>query len=368
MVNSKYMKRISLLFSLCFVLLLSSCVDGNSRVEKISIARNLVDEVALGEIFNIDKTMLVKEDSSHLMRMVKEVRLENDVIYISDGRAIFTYSADGSFLGELRSLGRGPGEYSTIWDFSANKDNLFILDQTKILKYDSKAEEFLAGVPLDFYASSIYATDDALYVVSGNQEPGMRIHRYDPESLAEISSFQEIPESDLRYRHFMAPENFFLEKDNLFFHESLNNTVYIVQGDTLCPKYVFDFWGTSAPDSFWDQQFNDVADAHDKVKEVGYSAGLPRFATNGRSILYFVIAGGEDRLLGYKSNDKDIQFNKIRVADDLPAIPINKIRMSFPEDDKMLLLFDKDQLYPEEADQNPESALAQYVVMKVSLK
>lgn len=69
----------------------------------------------------------------------------------------------------------------------------------------------------------------------------------------------------------------------------------------------------------------------------------------------------------YKTNDKDIQFNKIRVSDDLPAIPINKIRMFFLEDDEMLLLLDKDQLYPEEADPNLESTFAQYVIMKVSL-
>ena len=289
------------------------------------------------------KTVILHEDEQELMRAVSKVIWEGDEIFVSDGYGVFTFDSDGSFIRVLRNLGRGPGEYRQVFDFSVDDNSIYILDSNrKLLKY-TRQGDFLNDVDLDDFYASMSLGGGQLYLVSGNQKPGERIHVHDAVSLKEKTSFWDIPESYISYRHFMGSLSIFEGKDGLLFHEPLSNVVFIVGKNSVKPYLSFDFYGTSAQQSFWNGAFLDVMDAFEKLKQSGYSAGLPHFAYDGNTILYHFTTDEGRRLMGLwsESGKKQIQFDTISLPNG-ESVLIDRLGKFFYGYDDMLLAVEDD--------------------------
>lgn len=313
-------------------------------VEKsVAVDKNIVDAVALEDCFRMESCITLKEDESAPMRGISKLVCRNNMIYVSDGRGIFVFDENGLFKQSLRNQGRGPGEYLRISDFSVGDDAVYIMDSNrKILEYDANGK-FVKDADLDDYYASMYLYCDKLYLVSANQNPGNKIHRWDAASLQEETAFCDIPDADLKYRHFMGAISFFEAKDGLLFHESLNNVVSRVEDDSLLPFCRFDFYGSSAPDSFWSESFMDVMDVFGRLKQNGYSAGLPYFAMDHGTMLYHFSAPDGRRLMGIWSDEGKRQFQFDAFA--LPGgdiVPLDQIGKFFYGYDDMYLVLERE--------------------------
>lgn len=340
-----------LLFALAAMV--SACDPGEDIT--LSIRKNKIEPIPFEDCFDLTWSVTLKEDTDELMRGISKVIVQKDEIYVSDGRAIFVFDTAGAFLRVIRWLGRGPGEYRYISDFVVGKGVVFVLDSNrKVLKYDLTGA-FVSDTPLDDFYSAIFLSDQRLYLVSANQKPGNRFHLLDTATLHKTASFFNIPEADIHYRHFMRTVPFFRMDGSLFYHEALNNTVYCIENGALKPFVSFDFYGKSAPASFWNEHFLDIADAFDQLRGNGYCAGLPFFATNGSSFFYYYIDGNDGHYMGLwaSSGKRQFQFDKIRFPNDT-TVDIDDIGIYFYGTDDMYLAIQDGQ--------------GQSTLMKVSLK
>ena len=353
-IKHMYSLKISVAAILLFALaaMVSACDPGEDIT--LSIRKNKIEPMPFEDCFDLTWSVTLKEDTDELMRGISKVIVQKDEIYVSDGRAIFVFDTAGTFLRVIRWLGRGPGEYSYISDFVLGKDVVFVLDSNrKVLKYD-KTGAFIADAPLDDFYSCMFLSDDNVYLVSANQKPGNRFHLLDAATLRETATFCSIPEPYLHYRHFMRMTPFFKTEEGLLYHEALDNTVYRIVDESLEPFVSFDFYGKSAPSTFWQKRFLDIADAFSQLRENGYCAGLPHFATNGSSFLYYYIAeDGPFMGLWSFSGKRQFQFDKIRFQDDT-MVDIGSVGKFFYGSDDMYLTIQDD--------------MGHNILMKVSLR
>ena len=238
---------------------------------------------------------------------------------------------------------------------SLGDNSIYVLDSNrKLLKY-TRQGDFLNDVDLDDFYASMSLSCGQLYLVSSNQKPGERIHVHDVVSLKEKASFWDIPESYTAYRHFIGSLSIFEGRDGLLFHEPLSNVVFSVGKESVKPYLLFDFYGTSAPQSFWNGAFQDVMDAFEKLKQNGYSAGLPHFAYDGNTILYYFSTDEGRRLMGLwsESGNKQIQFDTIMLPDG-KSVLLDRVGKFFYGYDDMLLAIEDD--------------MGQTTILKVRLK
>ena len=339
----KMSKKLFTIANVLGVLTLLCCACGQRNEKTVVIEKNIVHAAALEDCFRIESRITLKESESAPMRGVFKLLCRNGEVYVSDGRNLFVFDDKGSFCRNIGNQGRGPGEYLRISDFSVGDDAVYVMDSNrKILKY-GKDGAFMTDAELDDFFASIFLYQDKLYLVSANQNLGKRIHRWNAVSLQEESAFCNISEADLKYRHFMGTTSFFETEDGLLFHEPLNNTVYAVEDASLRPFCDFDFYGSSAPDSFWNESFMDVMDVYARLKQNGYSAGLPYFAMDGGTMLYHFVDPDGHRYMGVwaEGGKRQLQFNAFALADG-STVPVDQIGKFFYGSDDMYLVVGQD--------------------------
>lgn len=336
-------KRLFVIVNALGALTMLCCACSQRHEKTVVIDKNIVHAAALEDCFRIENRITLKENESAPIRGIYKLLCRNNEVYVSDGRGIFVFDENGSFCRSIRSMGRGPGEYLRISDFSVSNDAVYVMDSNrKILKY-GRDGTFMTDAELDDFFASMFMYQDKLYLVSANQNPGKRIHRWNAVSLQEESTFCDISDSDLKYRHFMGATSFFVTDEGLLFHEPLNNTVYAVEDATLRPFCDFDFYGSSAPDSFWNESFMDVMDVYERLKQSGYSAGLPYFAMDGGTMLYHFVDPDGHRYMGIwaEGGKRQLQFDAFTLADG-STVPVDQIGKFFYGSDDMYLVIGQD--------------------------
>lgn len=57
-----------------------------------------------------------------LIERINKISISDSFIFVSDGTKLIQFTRNGNFVRQIGSNGRGPGEYTYIWDFCVNKE------------------------------------------------------------------------------------------------------------------------------------------------------------------------------------------------------------------------------------------------------
>ena len=96
-------------------------------------------EIRTSDIFKYVKTIILETSDECIIGRVSEMQIFDMKIYILDriGRSLLVFDMEGRFIRRIGRLGRGPGEYASILDFTIDTANkrIFISDGRRIHKY-----------------------------------------------------------------------------------------------------------------------------------------------------------------------------------------------------------------------------------------
>ena len=131
-------------------------------------------EILSSEIFKSVKTIILETRNESLIAHISEMQVFENRIFILDviGRALLVFDTEGRFIRRIGGLGRGPGEYRNISDFTIDPVNSRILvaaDGT-IIQYNTDGEFIKSVRPENgIHFSFIQYFDEKIFVA--NRQP-----------------------------------------------------------------------------------------------------------------------------------------------------------------------------------------------------
>lgn len=127
--------KISFFSLIIAVLSLLSCKNPGSTTNLVSAFPHFqIDlEKSIDNIINVPLSSIGKEikyiplesNPACLIQRINQISLSDSFIFVSDGTKLIQFTNKGNFIREIGSRGRGPGEFTYIWDFCIdNKEHL----------------------------------------------------------------------------------------------------------------------------------------------------------------------------------------------------------------------------------------------------
>jgi len=248
--------------NLIFLFMLACSNFSNSQVETNIYVNPIIGTGVFEDYFYTEKFIPLETNEKCLigtLSLIRETK-SKDIVVISNWHQssveVLLFSKNGEFLTKIGKKGQGPGEYSTIRAVHIDeKDNAYILDDTKVHVYDSLGI-FVKDVLIKDYYSGIFVTHGDMYLT-------MSYHRNKQNffTLQKLNERGEVCdkyiESDIlvkykihyspRYSYDMNNDNlslleFYRQKIKIFSISSSRVTSYTFEEDSCGNnKYVRDF-------------------------------------------------------------------------------------------------------------------------------
>jgi len=114
----------------------TSNADSIIEIDLLSEPGSYVKKLS-GFAANIEYIPLQTVESSLMDGFIRKIVIKDKRIYISNAKNIMCFDTEGKFLFKLDNEGRGPGEYTVIFDFDISSDNKFLIipNHSKLLLY-----------------------------------------------------------------------------------------------------------------------------------------------------------------------------------------------------------------------------------------
>lgn len=153
------------LFLILFLILLNNTGCNRSHESNIleidvnfSKNDNLPNEVISG----VDYIPLETNDES-LIGRISKILVTDERIYILDAmmsRALFVFDNHGNFLFKIKRIGKGPGEYTELNDFTLFQDKIILLAFKSVLFFNTDGK-FLFSEEIETIADNIIVKSEA---------------------------------------------------------------------------------------------------------------------------------------------------------------------------------------------------------------
>lgn len=164
----------TLFYFLVLVFLLFNSCDRNKR-HQIKLESNIdtkivkFDDISpttiqASSILDSLEFIILNSDKAGFIYDIDKVILHNNEIYVLDSRQhmILVFDSEGTFLRKIAKLGRGPGEYPFLSDFTLQNNTILILNRDIVYKYDLLGN-FIESITLDFIPSNIESSNKFYY-------------------------------------------------------------------------------------------------------------------------------------------------------------------------------------------------------------
>jgi hypothetical protein len=230
-----------------FSLLLTSCFDSKKKENLIFIDVNRIKAITPNEVFTkTEINPLYTSDSSLISRIDKVIHLNNE-IYILDKqqKAILIFDDNGRFSRKLRNVGRGPGQYLDIADFTINpyNNNIEFVDGRSLYIYD-KFARFIKKIEIvndklkAVNRLEIINNDIIFFVYHSSSNMCIYYSRKSNKILAIKNIYPQWVKENLQ---FAAENGLYRSENEIIFFEAFSNKVYKVVKNDFILKYEWDF-------------------------------------------------------------------------------------------------------------------------------
>lgn len=341
---------------LLLVLLLHSCKSSNNT--EVIVDNNQPITIKLfddGEIpgLNIEKeTFQIKPAQSTDYREVLcsevldtlwYVKLENtdksligtisDIIYTGEDfivhdrktSKILRFSKDGTFLNQISSVGRGPREYIKIGSLecfgSGDNGDLYIGTYGSILRFKLNGD-YVESYPLIGERKEYMIIDTSSIAVaqsirSGDARYRLIIQSFEGDTLETFPNFIKFDAPKNVILSGGAVTNKFYRYDNkIHFQPQYCDTVFIISGAELIPKYIFDLGAFKMKDEWI---FEKGHHSIDEIKKNGFYL-FNAFAIESKESLFieaYPMHGGLNISFIYdKTGNKTIAVKPVKLFTD----------------------------------------------------
>jgi len=228
----------------------------NSHVKRIDLTKGLkMDETQmnLSEIAEKIEYIFLETTDSCLIGDMEKVVVDDGLVFISDKKQLLVFNNSGKFLNTVGHIGRGPGEFVEIKDFSVDiaTDRIFVMDRfmQKVIcyTYDGKYEsDFRLKAP---YPSKIAVVKNSGLMISyatpqfiRNNNYGFGLYTFEGKFIRNCFNRQNEGAEDKKSEAGLHRLTYYC--DSLTFWEIHLDTIYRVSNDgEFTPRYAIDYNG-----------------------------------------------------------------------------------------------------------------------------
>ena len=238
---------------LVMLLALNSCESSTKVVGPVPVIPVESGELMpLGELVDSIQYVFLQTSSDYVVANVDKLVVSDRNIFVLDKEileSLFIFNKTGQVLNIMEVGLGGPEEFTSLddFDYDSVKDLIYILnnDRQRLLSYTFQGE-LVKSYQLDFYAEkfkvsngkAVFYRNNELY--SSDKYENNQLIVYDLEK-EEVSSMHLPLVEEIRYRAFHDSVDPFDVDVNLFFNQSLNDTIYTLTENGLNPVYRIDF-------------------------------------------------------------------------------------------------------------------------------
>ncbi|WP_209329872.1 6-bladed beta-propeller [Lunatimonas salinarum] len=254
------------------MILLASCESSpdSSPFDPIVLMEVVEDSFS----WEIKELIPLETRSDNLISTQVELRFWDDGYLIWESQQqgdVHYFLSDGAYAGKLLEVGEGPDKVARISHLLRPTNDLEILTgqgmDTELIRFPMPkgTPESTKLSVLGFSAE--WSPSERLAVYAGHNLPvsDHRLYLLDEEGGI-VGRFLE---ND--YSNDMMPitgVNLYSFPDRLFFHDSFDDVIYEVVGDSITPHVSFDFGRMAVPAEFWEE---DLMEGFMKLNERGFA-------------------------------------------------------------------------------------------------
>jgi hypothetical protein len=224
-----------------------------ANYERIAVDVEKIDAVKFSSFRSSYKIIRLETLSESLIKDINRIIVYGNKFFIFDKaqRTIFIFSEEGKFIDKILSIGKGPGEYMQISDFTIDTLNSQIVvsaDRPYKFMYYSLEGNFIREESSEnrwFKSISSIGGHLVLYNRSSNHlKDDYKIYFKKPDNK-EYDKFLPYESGELCG---IVPSNQYLNQSrSLYFIEPYNDTVYRVEEHNISPIYYIDFGDKKLP-------------------------------------------------------------------------------------------------------------------------
>jgi hypothetical protein len=187
----------------------------------------------------IDKVIKLESHPSALMGIILQIETADNLIFIrkqDKTEDLLVFSADGKFLRNICTKGKGPGEAMDLSGFIVDsiKKEVYLMDEANKLIVKDYSGRLVAEYKCPYGSNGVIKIDqDHLGISAGGQ---YSVYLTDMTGH-EIKHF--LPVEPMFHSVKIRP--FLNTGDEVLYQRNMNDTLYILNQDSLVPRYLIDF-------------------------------------------------------------------------------------------------------------------------------
>ena len=252
------------------LLLFLICIGGCSNNNKNNIKNKTINGkktyyvnvdnsgiLTLPEISSDINYIKLQTTSKSLINYIDKFKVYKDrfFIYNAKAKSIVCFTHDGKLEFVINNHGRGPGQYLEITDYIINiyENTVEILDNgtSKIFKYDFRGN-FINSKKCIFFAENFTKYDSLSYVFYAGNDSKCDYNLFFTNNNLEITKKVFPIDKELAGFSIENPTSFYLYKSDICFNYIFSNIIYVLNKQSVKPKYSIDFGKNNLPADFFE--------------------------------------------------------------------------------------------------------------------
>ncbi len=225
-------------------------IDDSIKVIPLNLSN---DVILTSAIFDLES--MVYLDSTALIGEIDKIIYFEERFYILDqskAEKVYCFGTNGKFLFTISNKGRGPGEYSALYDMTIDEWNREILlyDGKKVIFCDLNGN-FIRQRKIDLFGKNLSVIDSSgtLLFNQGNTI-------YNKDLMFNLIAVDTVNRIRAKLRPFNESDAginlrpwFYLSQNNkkTYYIEAFNDTIYQINSKTFAPKFIMDYGTFSTP-------------------------------------------------------------------------------------------------------------------------
>lgn len=189
------------------------------------------------------------------------IAMNESYIVVSDKERIMAFQSDGKFIGQIGSKGKGPGEFTYIWNILLNGDTIYVssLDKPGISRFT------IDGKYLGFINHPFWM--EYFRQMKGGGYAG---YNYDTGSIVyfnnkwQVTDTLAVDRNVTKYRQMYSANGhsfnryLALSKDRLLFNNYMNDTIWDISSKKKQPSIIIHHKGKLLPDRLQGEYVRDM--------------------------------------------------------------------------------------------------------------
>nr|WP_320153944.1 6-bladed beta-propeller [uncultured Draconibacterium sp.] len=261
------------------MLILLSCNKTEENWANIVLSfdldKQIEKEIPFEKVFDEVQLVPLETSKESMIHEITKFEIYNERIYVLDARqrSLFIFDLNGRYIRKIKSIGKGPEEYTEIADININKynKNIELLTPTRNMLFYDLNGSFIKKDNLNLGNKVVHqfanVSEDIICFYSFFSKKKLTIYSRSLDKI--LYEAIESPSSDIDGTVLQSPSSPFIESGEItYFMDGLNREIFKPTKDELVKVKIFDFGNYNLNLKYLKEIKGGFREKHQKIKEL----------------------------------------------------------------------------------------------------